>query len=276
MPRGARPLAAGLVALSTLLAAPTPPAAAAGPDVVGLRIGPIGTEKMDVALVIAPSAAGKCAGPFRGTLTFYDAPPGAPVAGTLAPGPGGCELAASLPWSAFSGETIARARADVLTVRFQGEWNDRGKARSVDWGAPVPRAAVALTESMKVTVRRFTKAPEIHLGGLGVKTTSVNADVEVYFPLAFNLKVLEARCEVETNGRIVATGVKEKFLVYGGRANKVQFPIVVNNGAALAAAGSTLAKGGKVDGKLTGLARLRLPGGDVDFPLDFPVKLALR
>jgi len=31
-----------------------------------------------------------------------------------------------------------------------------------------------------------------------------------------------------------------------------------------------------VDWKLTGLARLRLPGGDVDFPIEFPVKLSLR
>ncbi len=266
----------GLLAAAPVLGAPAKQAPPAGPPIVGLRIGPIGAEKMDVALLLAPSVAEKCTGKFRGSLTFYDAPPGAALEGTLSPGAGGCELAGSVSWEALSGEAIGKARADVLTVRVQGERVDGGKARKVDWGAAVPRAAVSLTESMKVTLRRFTKAPEIHLGGLGMTTTTVNADVEVLSPLRFNLKVVEARCEVEVNGRAVASGVREKFLVYGGRTNRIQIPIAVNNGAALAAAGSTLMKGGKVDGKLTGLARLRLSGGDVDFPIEFPVKLSLR
>jgi hypothetical protein len=230
---------------------------------------------MDVALLLAPSVAEKCSGPFRGNLTFYDVPPGAPLTGTLSQGAGGCELAGPISWEALSGEAIGKARGDVLTVRVLGERIEGGKSRKVDWRADLPRAAVGLAESMKVTLRRFTKAPEIHLGGLGVKTTTVNADVEVLSPLHFNLKVVEARCEVETNGEAVASGVKEKFLVYGGRSNKIQIPVVVNNGAAIAAAGSTLMKGGKVEGKLTGLARLRLPGGDVDFPIEFPVKISL-
>ena len=70
--------------------------------------------------------------------------------------------------------------------------------------------------------------------------------------------------------------MKEKFIVFGGRANRIRISVAVDNGAALAAAGSTLTSGGNVDGKLTGLARLRLPGGDVDFPIEFPVKLSLR
>lgn len=266
----------GLLVAAPVLGAPAQHVPPAGPPIVGLRIGPIGAEKMDVALLLAPAVAGKCAGQFRGNLTFFDAPPGAPLAGTLSPGAGGCELAGSISWAALSGEAIGKARADVLTVRVQGDRIEAGKTRKVDWGATVPRAAVQLTESMRVTLRRFTKPPEIHLGGLGVKTTTVNADVEVLSPLRFNLKVVEARCDVETNGKHVASGLKEKFLVYGGRTNKIQLPIVVNNGAALAAAGSTLMKGGKVDGRLTGLARLRLPGGDVDFPIEFPVKLSLR
>lgn len=230
-----------------------------------------------MALVLAPFAVGDCSGRVHGSLTFFDAPPGAPLEGTLAPGPGGCEVAGTVSWGALSAEALAKARGDLLAVRFQGERTDeRGRSRTVDWGAQVPRAAVGLTESMKVTLRRFVKVPEIHLGGLGVKTTTVNAEMEVLSPLRFDLKVIEARYEVEANGRTVASGVKEKFIVHGGRANRVEVPISVGNGAALAAAGSTLFKGGKVDGKLTGLARLRLPGGDVDFPIEFPVKLSVR
>lgn len=231
---------------------------------------------MTVALVLAPNAVGECSGQARGSLEFFDAPPGAPLAGTLTPGPGGCELTGSISWSGVPAEAIGRVRGDVLPVRFQGERTEGGKPRKVDWGAEVPRAAVGLTESMKVTLRRFVTTPEIDLEGLGVKTTTVNAQAEVLSPLRFDLRVLEARYEVEANGRTIASGVKEKFIVHGGRVNRIEVPIAVSNGAALAAAGSTVFRGGKVDGKLTGLARLRLPGGDVDFPIEFPVKLSLR
>lgn len=127
-----------------------------------------------------------------------------------------------------------------------------------------------------MTLRRFMKTPDIHVGGLGLKTTTVNAEVEVLSPLHFNLRVAEARYKVEANGKEVASGAKERFLVHGGRPNRIQVPISVNNGAAIAAAGSTLARGGKIDGKLTGLARLRFPGGDLELPIEFPVKLSLR
>ncbi|MHB1047002.1 MAG: LEA type 2 family protein [Thermoanaerobaculia bacterium] len=257
-------------------APPRPASVAPRAAVAGLRVGPIGAEGFGVALVLAKGAAGACAGPFRGTLEFYGAGPGARFDGALKKGPGGCEMAARLPWNALPAGAVSRARTDAVTVRFVGEVADVGRARAADWSATIPRAAVALTESMRVTLRRFVRSPEIHLGGLGVKTTAMNAEVEVLSPLAFDLRVVEARYEVEANGRKVASGVKEKFIVHGGRANRIEVPVTVQNGAAIAAAGKTLVKGGKVDGKLTGRARLRFPGGDVDFPLELPVKLSLR
>ena len=257
-------------------ASPRPAAPAAQPAVVGMRAGPIDAEGFGLALVLAPGAAGACSGRFHGTVAFYGAGPGARLSGTLTPAAGGCEAGGRLPWSALPAGAVSRARADAVAVRFVGEVTDAGRTRAADWGATVPRAAVGLTESMRVTLRRFVREPDIHLGGLGVKTTTMNAEVEVLSPLAFDLRIVEARYEVEANGRKVASGVKEKFIVHGGRTNRIEVPVTVQNGAAIAAAGKTLVKGGKVDGKLTGHARLRFPGGDVDFPVDFPVRMSLR
>lgn len=272
--RGAR-LASSLLGLFFGGVALAAPASHLGPPVVGLKVGPIEKDQLVLTLILGESAVPACTGHVRGTVTFFDASPGASMAGPLVPGPEGCQVSAPISYDAFSVEAIGRARGDVLEVRFVGERTGQGKSQGIDWKASVPRAAVQLTESMRVTLRRFTKSPEIHLGGLGVKTTKVNADVELFVPLRFNLKVIEVRCEVEVNGKNVASGEKEKFIVYGGRANRIRIPVSVNNGAVLSAAGSALVKGGKVDGKMTGLARLRLPGGDVDFPLEFPVKLSL-
>ena len=51
--------------------------------------------------------------------------------------------------------------------------------------------------------------------------------------------------------------------------------MTINHKALLSATGNVLAQMGKVEGKLTGLVRLRLPAGDVDFPVEFPVLLKM-
>jgi hypothetical protein len=55
----------------------------------------------------------------------------------------------------------------------------------------------------------------------------------------------------------------------------LQLPIQIEYDGVLAAAGKSAASRGQVDGKLTGVARLRWPSGDLDFPFEFPVKMAL-
>jgi hypothetical protein len=51
--------------------------------------------------------------------------------------------------------------------------------------------------------------------------------------------------------------------------------VTINHKALLSATGNVLAQWGKIDGKLSGLVRVRLPGGDADFPMEFPVLLKL-
>lgn len=148
--------------------------------------------------------------------------------------------------------------------------------RPIDWAATVPRAAIGLTESMKVTLRRFVRVPDLHLGSVGFRSTTVKADVGVTLPLHFDLRFLEARCEVEVNGRKVASGGREKFILHAGRENRLEIPVTVDNGELLAAAGKTVVSRGKVEGHLVGVARLRVAAGDVEFPFEFPVRLSTR
>jgi hypothetical protein len=265
-------LACAVALAGTALAAPPAP----GPQLVGLRIGPIVAEKVGVALLVAPSAVGKCAGQFRGNLTFFNVAPGAQVAGTFSQGSEGCELPASIPWTALPVEVVQGARGDVVTVRFRGERIEGKKARKVDWGATIPRTAVQLTEPGKATLRRFASATDLTLGPLGLNTTTLNAEIAVRSPLHFHLRVMEVRTELEVDGKVVASGLKQNFLIFGGRPNRITFPVTVDNRAMLSAAGSSLAKGAKVEGRLTGVARIRFPAGDIDYPVEFPILLSLR
>jgi LEA14-like dessication related protein len=258
------------------LAAAAPAAPPPAPVITGFRVGKIDNAGVDIALRLAPKAAGKCAGPYRGDLSFFDASPGLKIAGSLAAIPGGCELPASLPWKVWTAEAVQGVHGDLLKVRFRGELTEGRKARKVDWAGSVARDAVQLAEPMAASLRRFARATDIQLGGLGLNTTTVNAEVVVRSPLAFHLRVMQVRCQLEVDGVVIATGALDNFVVFGGRPNPIRIPVTLDNRATLVAAGNSLARGGRAEGRLVGVARLRFPAGDVEFPVEFPVQVALR
>lgn len=248
--------------------------ACAGP-VQSIRIGPIDASKVEVTMVLTPATVKKCAGQYRGQLLFFEATPAINVAGALKSVAGACEMAFSVPWNGLSEQVIGRARGDVLQVRFRGQLTAGNAVTKVNWALSAPKADVLLTEPMKETVKRFANATDLHMGSISLKATAVNADISVQSPLAFELRVLQAICQLEIHGTVVATGVKESFVLASGRPTPLRIPVTINHKALLSATGNVLGQKGKIDGKFSGLVRLRLPGGDVDFPMEFPVLLKL-
>jgi Late embryogenesis abundant protein len=134
---------------------------------------------------------------------------------------------------------------------------------------------VSLTESMKVTLRRFVAVKETRLESLGVGKSKLNADLELKNPLAFDLRFVEAAYELTVNGKPLAKGRREKFLLHAGRANRLLLPVELSNAGVLSGLWKT-ATGGRVEGVLTGIAKLRVPAGELEFPFEFPVKLSRK
>lgn len=249
--------------------------AGAGPvhSIQSVRIGLVDAAKADVTLVLATNAVKKCAGQFRGQLLVYEATPAVNVFGALQAVAGVCEMATSVPWSGLPEQVLRNARADALQVRFRGELVDGKAATRVNWTLSALKADVVLTEPIRDTIKRFAMAPDMHLRSIGLTDSTVSVDINVQSPLAFDLRVLRATCGLQVQGAVVATGVKESFVVAGGRPTLISIPVTMTHKALLTAAGNVLAQRGKVEGKLTGLVRLRLPAADVDVPVEFPVLL---
>ncbi len=134
----------------------------------------------------------KCAGQFRGQLLLYEATPAVNVSGTLKSVAGSCEMATSVPWNGLSEQVFRNARADALQVRFRGELIDGKVARKVNWALSTQRVNVLLTEPIRDTIKRFARATDLHLGSIGLTDSTVNADINVQSPLAFELRVLRA------------------------------------------------------------------------------------
>jgi Late embryogenesis abundant protein len=265
--------ALALVAASALLSA-SPPAAAPVPSVRELRVGPIAETKTGMELVFAGPAA-PCGERLKGSFSVFGSG-GIPVDVTVAPHPeGGCSVRFEMPFSTVGPEVLAKANVTAVAWSLGGELSGKGKPRKVSWAGTVPRGAVSLTESMKVTLRRFVAVKETHVESLGVGKSTLNADLELKNPLAFDLRFAEAAYELTVNGKPLAKGRRDKFLLHAGQANRLLLPVELSNGGVLSGLWKA-ATGGHVEGRLTGIAKLRVPTGELEFPFEFPVKLSRK
>ncbi len=263
------PLRLGLL----LLAAAASAAPAPSPALRELRVGPIDSGKTGMELVFE-QAGTPCGETVKGTFTLFGSAPGVPVDAPLVYIPeGGCALRFDYPFSAIGPDLVSRSKVDALEWSLTGERRSLPPAKKIAWSGRAGREAVKLTESMKVTLRRFVAVRTVGVGSLGLSTSTVDAVLDVTNPLSFDLKIAEAAYGLAVDGKPVAKGRKEKFILHAGRGNRVDLPIELDHAGLLAAAGkAALGKG--VAGVLSGVGKLRLPAGDLEFPFEFPVTLS--
>jgi hypothetical protein len=229
-----------------------------------------------VAVLFAPPVGTPYDERLRGTFSILGVGVSVAVDAAIAPSAeGGCAVPLMLRFDAVSADVLEHEKLDALDYRLSGEVRSARGTRTVDWQGSLPRGAVSLVESMKVTLRRFVKVHDVAMGSVGFTKTTVNVSVDVFVPFRFDLRILEASCAVELNGRVVAAGKREKVLLHAGQSSRMEIPVTFENGAVLAAAGKTMAKKGKLEGRLKGIGRLKLPAGELDFPLDFPIYISL-
>jgi hypothetical protein len=243
------------------------------PSLREFRIGPIDAGRAGMELVFEPNGA-PCGESVKGTFTLFGSAPGVPVEGPLVYIPeGGCSLRFDYPFSAIGPDLVGKSKVDALEWSLSGERRALPPARPIAWSGRTPRETVKLTESMKMTLRRFVAIQKIGVGSLGLVTSTVNAVLDVTNPLSFDLRIAEAAYELTVDGRPVARGRKERFVLHAKRTNRLEMPIELDHAGLLAAAGRA-ALGTGAAGVFSGTGRLRLPAGDLEFPFEFPVTLS--
>ncbi|MFI5181868.1 MAG: LEA type 2 family protein [Thermoanaerobaculia bacterium] len=262
-----------ILALVLAAAASAAPAQAPSPSLREFRVGPIDSGKAGMELVFEANGA-PCGEWIRGTFTLFGSAPGVPVDAPLVYIPeGGCALRFDYPFTAIGPDLVGQSKVDALEWSLTGERRSLPPAKPISWSGRAPRETIKLTESMKVTLRRFVDIQNVGVGSLGLTSSTVNAVLDVTNPLSFDLRIAEAAYELTVDGKPVARGRKEKFLLHAKRANRLELPIELDHAGLLAAAGkAALGKG--VSGVLSGVGRLRLPAGDLEFPFEFPVTLS--
>jgi hypothetical protein len=235
-------------------------------------MGPIAETKVGMEVIFA-GPAGPCGERLKGRFSAFGS--GAvPVDGTVTPHPDGrCSIRFEMPFSALGSEVLANANLTAVGWSFVGERSIEGTPRPVSWSGSVPREAVRPTESMKSTLTRFVRVRDVSVGNVGFGTSTVTADLEILQPLSFDLRLVGASYELAVAGAVVASGKRENLVLHAGRRNMLQLPVSLDHRGLLAAAGAA-ALSGRVEGVLSGLAKLRVPAGEMEFPFEFPVNLS--
>jgi len=263
------PFRIGAVVLALAgVSVPTP-----SPTLRQILVGPIGASKAGMELVFEPNGV-PCGETIRGTLTLFGSAPGVPVEAPLVSLPeGGCTLRFDYPFVAISPDLVGRSNLNSLEWSLTGERRKDSSPKPIAWKGNARREAVTLTEAMKVTLRRFVAVRSLAIGEIGLESSTVYAVLEVTNPLSFDLRIAEAAYELTVDGKIVASGRTGNLLLHARRGNRLELPVELDHVGLLAAAGKA-AIGKGVAGVLSGVGKLRLPAGDLEFPFEFPVTLS--
>ena len=214
------------------------------------------------ATLTFPGSAGS-SGDFQGRVALYGSPSELRVSGarlSRAGRPPAIRMA--IRYADIPADWIARFRPDGFDYRLTGTLG----------GAPVSWAGRFAWNDVPVSgeeaVRsRFLSLEDIELTSPAPSRSRGLARLRVTNPFAFPLQLARSDYRLEADGREVGRGSTRGVLVRPG-TTVLDFPIEVNHGQLLAAAGSALLTGGAVDARLVGSLTVKLSGGEVRVPLD--------
>jgi LEA14-like dessication related protein len=242
---------------------------AAAPAPIGLAIHAGAADTFTA--IVTGQARGDAAGAFSGTLTLNGSPAQIPVTGRAERAGGRLQLPLTLRYADIPADWADRFRLGTFDYRLRGTVAGR---EPLEWTGTMPWGQVAV-EGEKDAVSRFVRLASLQITRLSLFESEARASVAVRNPFSFPLKVASASYRLFADEREVGAGEARGLLLHPGKDNTLDFPIEIEHGELLAAAGSALASGGEIDGHLRGELRVRLPGGDITVPLDLSGRLNL-
>lgn len=214
---------------------------------------------------ITGPASGVPTGEFRGSVALYGAgaPVEIPVAGRAERSGAGLRVSARLRYADIPAEWGVRFRPDGFDYRIRGTVG----AAPLEWQGRLAWSDVAV-EAEEETAARFLKLAGIELTSFSPSGSRGVARITVVNPFSFPLTIASTRYRIEAAGRAVGQGSTRGIILRARRTSTVDFPVEIDHGQLIAAAGSAFVMSGDVDAELKGSLTIRLPGGDVRVPVE--------
>jgi LEA14-like dessication related protein len=258
-----------LLLLGALLLASPSAAPAPTPSALSLTLEPGPGETFTAVVVGPPGEGGGTPGDFRGRIALYGSPAAIPVTGRAERTRSGrIAVRFAVRYAAVPADWSARFRPLSVDLALDGSC----AGRRIDWRARVPFDEIAMSADAS-TGSRFLSLSQIRLTDVAFAHSEGVADLRVRNPFTFPLTIASSEYRIEAAGREVGGGSTRGILVRPSRTSVVQFPVEVENGPLVAAAGRAILAAGDVEARLRGWIRVRLAGGDVRIPVDLGGRL---
>jgi LEA14-like dessication related protein len=231
-------------------------AASAAPP-PSIRVAP---ETEDFTVVAIGTGASSAAGAFTGTLSLNGSPSELPVSGVARSTADRIEVSLKIRYRDVPEDWVNRFRANDFDYKLRG---------TVAGGSALSWSGTRRWAEIEVQGQKETASSFVQLGQIAAtEVSAAQAEVTVSNPFSFPVKLAGAQYRLEIGGREVGAGAAEGVLLGPNQSTNWNLPIDIDYRQLLAAAGSALASGRDVQGRLRGTLRIRLPGGDLPVPLD--------
>ncbi len=214
---------------------------------------------------ITGPASGLSGGEFRGRVSLYGygAPAELPVTGRAESSGGGLRISTRIRYADIPAEWGLRFRPDGFDYRIRGAVG----TAPLEWQGRLAWSDVAVAAEEE-TVARFLKLTGIELTSLSPSGSRGVARVTVVNPFSFPLTIASSQYRIEASAHSIGRGSTRGIILRARRSSTIDFPIEIDHGQLIAAAGNAFLMSGDVDAALKGSLTVRLPGGDVRVPVD--------
>jgi LEA14-like dessication related protein len=175
-------------------------------------------------------------------------------------------------------DLVLRNTPSLLVARVGGrsvEFSVRGNLQSGNVSVPVWAVGTLKVGTGDFRIPKTAVLPFARFGGARFKGVSFSetegeATALLYNPFTFPLDIKDISYTILSGERTLCTGSRHGLRIHPGRENEVSLPVVAKNAGLVAAAGSAVGSGGRIEGRLMASVTLKLGGEDTTLPVDLP------
>jgi len=244
-------------------------AAAAGQATQQIHLVP---DKDGFTAVVSSPTPGASGGDFAGSLSLNKSTAELPVKGTAQISADRLTITINIKYKDVPEDWANRFRIGDFDYRLHGKV---GGTREIDWSGTLRFDAVEVDNREKAAAASFVKLGSVRMTEFTLLQSSAKAAVTVKNPLSFPLKIASTSYRLFANGQEVGSGSTKGMVLHAAQETTLELPIDIDHADLLTAAGSSLASGGDIDGRLRGTLVIRLAGGDISVPLDAASRVSL-
>jgi LEA14-like dessication related protein len=244
-------------------------AASAAPSAREIRITP---QTDGFTAIVSCAAPGASAGAFSGALSLNKSAAEIPVSGAAQVSGERATVTVNVKYKDVPEDWANRFRIADFDYRLHGRV---AGGRDIDCSGALRWDAVEVENGQKTAAANFIKLGSIRMTEFSLLQSSAKADVTVTNPLSFPLKIASTSYRLFANGQEVGSGSTKGMVLHAAQQTTLELPIEIDHSSLLGAAGSSLAAGGDIDGRLQGTLVIRLAGGDISVPLDAAGRVSL-